>query len=310
MKSVAGVACVAVLLLGSPSAVSPQQCTGTSRCVEDAPADCKVDFERRYRVFGCTASVEASWSGLSGDSESASCIANPPMGYLLWDIDQPPAVSSNNGTYTISRLVNGLEFRYQEEVEDAYKEALDVASKIADEKQKVAVEARINSDWNRHRRIVQNVQTNKDTVRVDVSARTHGSAFDRKRGWEEVTVYLLVGCAAPRNLRDQLLDKYQLTDQLTNVQHSITFENGNAGKRYLAWKAVTTFQRCNAQDTTSPVSSIGIDGRQKIELPIDISLSVCYAVGTKIGEPKAFENACRAQAGDSVALGQDPKCNY
>lgn len=220
----------------------------------------------------------------------------------------PPIESSNNGSKTISRLQQNLEFKYEEDVDDAYKTALDIAGHIADQKERKDAEGKITEDWTRHKRLVQNVKTNTDTVRVEVTATAHGAPWDRQRGWEEVTVYLGVECADPPDLKDQLLDKYNLRPSLANMQRSVIFQNDSATRKFIAWTAVDRFHSCGIPN--GAISSIGVAAGQTVQLPLDINLSVCYAASDTLQTPTTFDPICRAKTGDTAKVSANAACNH
>lgn len=280
--------CTFLGVLALLNTASAQDCPGG--CLDAAPPNCKYDGESRYTVSGCRVSITASWSGLSAPRQTASCLANPPRGYFLWS-HTDHLESNNNGTYSVSRYSSGLDFHYEEEIDEAYSSALDLAAKIVDNKERQEVEGRLKAEWNQHKKTLQIIKTNADTIRLEASAEPHGWFADRKSGWIAVSVSQEVGCIAPANLKDQLIDKHKLRDELDKELLEISFVNRTSVRRFLAWRAADRFTKC--ADATGSTMFVTLDPNQPVILPLDFALSACFLTGGSISKPVPFDKACR-----------------
>jgi|GEM_PF-4739716 len=161
---------------------------------------CSVGSEQW--VAGCEASCTDSWNG--GDCPR-SCSATPPPGFVIID-HRGQNISQSNGGHDISRIAAGQTFDYKRRVERAYKYALDLAGNANNK----SAEAKIKQDMNLAIAEAENFSSSHQMVRLNVSASKHGSFIDRKRGWSNHKVELLVKCIVPENLENQLMQKYAL----------------------------------------------------------------------------------------------------
>jgi hypothetical protein len=153
-------------------------------------------------VAGCSASCTASWEGSDCPK---TCTATAPAGYVIMN-HREHNHSESNGGHDVSRIAAGQSFDYKRRVEQAYSYALDLAGK-ADNK---SAEAKIKEDMNSAISEAESFNSTHQMVRLNVSASKHGSFIDRKRGWSNHSVELLVKCVVPPNLEDQLMKKYAL----------------------------------------------------------------------------------------------------
>lgn len=297
MKAYALGICSAFIAFATPNTTSAQVCGPDSTCVSGAPQNCKVDGEKIFRVNGCRASVTAGWDGTSNPTERGSCIANPPRGYILIDHDTI-VVSDNNGSFNVSKYVSGLDYHYDQEIDDAYKNALALAGKIVDNQKRKEAEAKINSEWEQHKHLVENVKVNADTVRVEVSARGHGSAIDRKRGWIDTVTILHVKCAAPTDLKEQLVNKYNLVSLKGGSAKSVVFSNDKSVPIYLTTKFVDKYTKCT--DGASAVSVSTIKPGREAEFLADPELSACYLASEALYNGAELTDNCRANIGDTI----------
>lgn len=266
-------------------------------CSPPTIPNCKVDRETTFWVKGCVASATAPWEGFGGPSRTGMCIATVPPAWMLvdWRIDFD---YDNNGSYNITKVASGTEFEYKKIIDEAYETATDLSAKIADGKKKKEAEAKISSDYKNHLELFERLKTNKDTVRVEVSATPHGSPVDRKRGWKEVGVSLLVQCVAPLDLNDQLKSKYQLLKDAEGRLNSVMFKNSTASELFVAWRPADRFTSCS--DTKSAISLMRISSGAEGEAYIDQALQVCYASIDSIGATPKFRDKCREGFGATV----------
>jgi hypothetical protein len=114
--------------------------------------------------------------------------------------------SESNGGHDVSRMAAGQSFDYKRRVEQAYNYALDMAGKANNK----SAEAKIKQDMNSAIAEAESFNSSHQMVRLNVSASRHGSVIDRKRGWSNYSVELLVKCIVPANLEGQLMKKYAL----------------------------------------------------------------------------------------------------
>lgn len=276
-----------------------QSCANGGTCIQSTPPDCRYTGERvPARVYGGTASVMAEWKNVTPETRSAAMIANPPSGYLLWNYSAVVA-SSNNGSHTASRMAGGLNFNYEEVIDETYQSALDIAGKIVDGKERQEAELRIKDARDRHKRFFQQISTNKDTVRVEVTASADGSFVNRKRGWHHVDVFLDVVCMAPVNLKEQVLSTLKLDKTLEGVQQSSIFHNTEGTRQYVSWKAVDRNTKCSVKPEPG-ASIVVLDPGQRIEIPLDLALSVCYSFGPTLPARSEFKEACRIRVGNMI----------
>lgn len=278
--------------------LNAQVCSPGQTCISDAPRACKYDRETLYQVQGCSASVVASWDGTSAPVRRESCLANPPQGYFLVDHTATES-SSNNGSYTISKYVAGLDFHYEEAIDEAYKSALDLAGKIADETSRKEVEQKITAEWNAHKSVVINAKTNADTVKIEVVAQGHGAPWDRKRGWEDASVTLKVRCLAPSNLEEQIKQRHNLLLVKAGLPKNVKFQNSSLDKALLVTKNVDIFTKC--EQATSAASMSVIDAQREGEFLIDPELQVCYRF-TSLNGKQDLSNNCRGRVGDIINI--------
>lgn len=153
-------------------------------------------------VAGCRASCTAGWEG---NDCPKSCTATAPAGYVIMNF-RAQNHSENNGGHDISRMAAGQSFDYKRKVEQAYSYALDLAGKASNK----SAEAKIKQDMSSAISEAESFNSSHQVVRLNVSASKHGSVIDRKRGWSDHSVELLIKCVVPANLEDQLLKKYAL----------------------------------------------------------------------------------------------------
>lgn len=154
-------------------------------------------------VAGCRASCTAGWDG---NDCPKTCTAAAPAGYVIMNYREHNH-SENNGGHDVSRIAAGQSFDYKRKVEQAYSHALDLAAKANND----SAEAKIKQDMSSAISEAESFNSSHQLVRLNVSASKHGNEiFDRKRGWSDHSVELLVKCVVPADLEHQLLRKYAL----------------------------------------------------------------------------------------------------
>lgn len=155
---------------------------GVDESVESADDQLTIGSEEIVRACDHL-SVIASWEGCNAPEKTATCVYNPPPGWVL--VDHSVTVwSSSNGWFEASTLAGGLDLLSVQNASSAYDAAISIA---AGYNNKTAV-ANLTSQQKSHVSQLKIYQTNKNTLSATVHAKPHGWCFDRKRGWEEVSV--------------------------------------------------------------------------------------------------------------------------
>jgi hypothetical protein len=127
--------------------------------------------------------ANASWSGFSAGKDSKSAIYNPPPGWVILQT-QTEVHSSNNGSRSVSVIGEDLDLVQEELLEQVYKEAIAASGKYKDK----SIAGNLKKELEERRNEVRKWKSNKNTVSALVTCAAHGSALDRKRGWEEISV--------------------------------------------------------------------------------------------------------------------------
>ena len=153
-------------------------------------------------IAACQASCTDSWEG--GDCPR-SCTATAPAGFVIMN-HRVNVNSENNGGHDVSRMAAGQSFDYKRRVEQAYNYALEMAGKAGNK----GAEGKIKQDMNRAISEAESFNSSHQMIRLNVNASKHGSFLDRKRGWSNASVDILVKCVVPPNLEQQLMSKYAL----------------------------------------------------------------------------------------------------
>lgn len=301
-------ACFALMIVflsnGMSSAIA-QTCGPDSRCIDDAPPSCRAGDDNIRTVRGCEAAVTAVWKGLSNPTTTASCTANPPRGYELVDI-RLNKVIERNGRITVSKFSAGLDFNYEEQSDEAYKSALELAGKLVDPGKRADVEAKLNEEWSQNKRMLQKIKTNQDTVMLVVSAQGDGSMIDRKRGWAKASVDMKVRCVAPVDLDEQILVRHNLDKVKGALPTDITFVNDENTQAYLHLFAADKFTKCSPSDRADNLSLL-LPGKD-IRLFVDPILEYCFKLTPKMTDRPYFSNDCRIGAGGVVKVKEVEKC--
>lgn len=128
-------------------------------------------------------SVTASWDGTTARTENATAVYNPPSGWAILEAITD-IHSSNNGNRSVSVADGGLNIVSEQIIDEIYDSAIEVAGKANNKE----AEAKLKEKKAKHKAEVFKLQTNKNTVLAQVWATAHGSMFDRKRGWEDISV--------------------------------------------------------------------------------------------------------------------------
>ncbi len=128
--------------------------------------------------------VTASWKGRKHRDESMAAVYTAPPGLAILSV-RIVVHSSNNGDRQVSVLGSGLNLITQTDLTEVYNQAIAFAASINDNQLKANLEQKMNS----HISEIRKYQSSHNTIQATVRASTHGSAFDRKRGWEEISVF-------------------------------------------------------------------------------------------------------------------------
>jgi hypothetical protein len=151
-------------------------------------------------------SVTASWHGLHGSDESATAIYNPPAGWVIVD-NRVEIESSNNGSRAVSTLAAGLNLATEDQFERVYNAAIKATGNAGDKKGA----ADLQEELKQRVAELHKYSTNQNTIQATVRASTQGSVADRKRGWEEISVFariLYIGAPSDAALGAEIADAY------------------------------------------------------------------------------------------------------
>lgn len=154
-----------------------------------------ADVDRIFaeqEVQACTVRAQASWNGCSPGSDSQRCTYNPPPGWTI-SSHRVRVRSQSNGSHGVDTLAANLEFMSEEELQEAYRTAIDYAGNINND----AAAARLNQQYAYHLRDLRHYRTTHNTLVVRASARAHGSCWDRKRGWSDIVVFATLKSLGP-----------------------------------------------------------------------------------------------------------------
>ena len=135
------------------------------------------------------AECTASWSGTSAGSCSQSSTWNAPPGWVILNTRLSDN-SDNNGSMRIDTLAQNSRLISIEEIDDSYSGAIESAGKFLD----YEAQAELKERYDSHRRLRLEHQASHNTVVLHVSAKAHGSIFDKKRGWRKATADAQVVC--------------------------------------------------------------------------------------------------------------------
>lgn len=272
-------------------------------CSPPVPPNCPFNPReiRTYRVHGCTASVQANWDGPNGRTERNSCIGTAPAGTMLVDVT-PHSVGLNNGNYTVSKFSSGLDFRYEREVLDTYDEAIDLAVKAGNKN----LEAKLKTERSEFQRYVESIRSNIDGVRVEVSASTHGTFFDRKGGHAFASADMHVACVRPGNLREQLASRHQFLWPRTTSASRVMFINSGTKTAYLAINAGPAQEDCSSGQRRTGNYTIAPKDSAEVSLADDDN--ACFLWGEEIPRRSQPQTFCKATGGEKVELHSRQEC--
>ncbi len=129
--------------------------------------------------------VTANWRGRRPNrNETMSAVYTVPPGYAILSV-RTVVHSSNNGYRQVSVLGSGLNLITETDLTEVYNLAINAAASLNKNEVKANLEHKMNS----HISEIRKYQSSHNAVQATVRASTHGSAFDRKRGWEEISVF-------------------------------------------------------------------------------------------------------------------------
>lgn len=275
-----------------------QQCT--NGCAPDnVPPNCPLNIDgsyvapKLYSIFGCHSGVVKSY----GDAGTTTCDATPPQGTILVDF-RAIENSSNNGSYTASRITKGANIELVKEITEEYDAKIKEAADAGDDKAKYELEQMKAS----HLKILTKYSTNMDIVHVETYASGHGWDLDRKRGWEDVDIYLSVACVSPADLSDQI------DLALKKTATSAVIANQSGEERWVT-SALVEGVKTTCSQASHPVSTlIGPAEKSRIfnlKSP-GKEFKLCYLIGDsnalRSGKTPDFSRACEATAGDRFQI--------
>ncbi|MCC5610489.1 hypothetical protein LC612_28000 [Nostoc sp. CHAB 5834] len=128
--------------------------------------------------------VVASWRGRRPRDNSLSAVYTAPPGFVILSV-QTVVHSSNNGSRSVSVLGSNLSLITETDITEVYNQFINVAVSKNDQQLKGNLEQKMNSHINELRKY----QSTHNVIEAIVKASTHGNIFDRKRGWEEISVF-------------------------------------------------------------------------------------------------------------------------
>jgi hypothetical protein len=280
---------IAAIMIASPAHSACPDCPGP------APSPvCSIEWEggkyqeRPKVVTGCVASVIANWN--QGNSDT--CNASVPQGTALIDII-PSELSSNNGSWSVSRYTAG-HLKYSQSIDDTYSSLYDIALKLGDKN----YAATIKQDWDRHKKIAEQYDSNTDSARVNVSAHGSGNWYDQWRGWETAKVDLKVICLAPANLTEQLLKALSFDNYAKKSELYVSVYNDTGNKVYGLLQPLP-IGKARCTDASGRSSPFTIEDKTQQNFRVNDypgkleNKGVCVVLG-KTAEPgySSFSKAC------------------
>lgn len=163
--------------------------------------------DRHERKLACTVRAEASWSGLSSGSDTQQCVYQPDDG---WEIIEYSLIvnSQNNGGHDVSFTGGAVEVATFSEIDAAYDELMDFAYVSDDD----SLWTKLENKKKEHMRIRSLFKTSGVELVANAHARAHGSFYDRKRGWSDISVFVWeVYLGADRNsVKESLVKEFRI----------------------------------------------------------------------------------------------------
>jgi len=152
--------------------------------------------------------VTASWAGTSARSENASSLYTPPPGFVVLNTETR-VHSSNNGSRSVNIIGGGLNLITETKLEEVFDAAIDFAGQQSNDTLRANLSERKRQAVSELRKY----SANMNTIQAIVSARAHGSPFDRKRGWEEISVeadLLYLGASSEYDVAASLEEEFNI----------------------------------------------------------------------------------------------------
>lgn len=142
-------------------------------------------FERDTFTAISRLRVTASWSGFNARRRRKSAIYTVPPGYGVLSTNVK-VHSSNNGSRSVDAIGAGLDLLTETEVSSVFSFAVNMAGKLNDDNLK----AKLEQQEKELLREIDRYKSTGNVVKATVEATPHGDPLlNRKRGWEEITVY-------------------------------------------------------------------------------------------------------------------------
>lgn len=181
-------------------------------------------FKERMNITAISRlAANASWSGFSAGEDKQVAIYNPLPGWVVLET-QTIVHSSNNGSRAVSTIAGGLNLVTEDLVDRVYKEVISAAGRYKDK----TISGKLQTELMDRKNEVRKWSSNKNTITAEVSCKAHGSALDRKRGWEEISVIatlVYIGESSRLALVSELEQAYRIdVDSMTPsmlTQHGI-----------------------------------------------------------------------------------------
>jgi hypothetical protein len=129
--------------------------------------------------------VVAAWQGINNPTQTRTTYYTPPPGWFVLS-NRVEVHASNNGSRAVGVIGGGLNVISESDARYVYDSAIDFAGETLKD---FSLKAKLEQKQNQHLNEIRRVQSNMNTIEATISATPHGNMFDRKRGWEEISVH-------------------------------------------------------------------------------------------------------------------------
>ncbi|UCV18029.1 hypothetical protein [Ferribacterium limneticum] len=272
-----------ITLFSVSSAPALAQCPS---CEAPPALDCRINFDgvsvplTTYKQLGCRTDIVASY----GESKVNTCRRTFGPPFLLVDMALTD-YSSNNGWRSASRYASGAKVDYKEQIEETYDQAIEIAGKYGD----TAAEAKLKEMKKRHLDLSIQYSTNQDSIELKVEAAGHGWALDRKRGWQDSSIEVVVACIAPVNLLDQIKAHVGLKgDQFTLTNNSSASFYAHYGLQD---------DKTKSCPSATPAITVRVNARTSETIRLPINGKVCIRYYNKSPAKPSLTKSCEYTVG-------------
>lgn len=153
--------------------------------------------------------ANASWDGCSAKSDENTAIYNPPPGWAIVEYNTVTH-SQSNGSSSVSVIGKDINFVSLTEWTKSFDDLIDLAAKINNQEAK----ANLQQKKSEYEKFYTHIKSNMNTIQAIAKAKAHGTCYDRKRGWSEISVIAkLVFIGTDSDLKREIADlktKYSL----------------------------------------------------------------------------------------------------